>query len=39
LWTRQKVATRWALIITAIVTVPWLAVMVAYTVKGMMEVK
>ena len=39
LWMKQKVATRWALIITAVVTVPWLAVMVAYTVKGMTEVK
>lgn len=39
LWMKQKVATRWALIITAVVTVPWLAVMVGYTIKGLTEVK
>jgi len=39
LWMKQKVATRYALIITAVVTVPWLAVMVGYTIKGLTEVK
>lgn len=39
LWTRQKVATRYALIITAVVTLPWLAVMIGYTIKGLSEVK
>ena len=39
LWMQQKKATRLSLIITAVVTVPWLAVMVAYTIRGMMGVK
>lgn len=39
LWLQQKKATRLSLIITAVVTVPWLAVMVAYTVRGMLGVK
>jgi hypothetical protein len=33
------VATRYALIITAVVTLPWLAVMIGYTIKGLSEVK
>ncbi|MBX7212727.1 MAG: succinate dehydrogenase, cytochrome b556 subunit [Thermoflexales bacterium] len=34
-WTQQQKATRVTLIITAIVTLPWLLVMIGYTLQGL----